>query len=66
MVDHTSDRVKNGSIEALNSGDEVLHAGEKWRVARLGGEDVEIYRLSEHRSIIDPIDSVEPVPEVGG
>jgi hypothetical protein len=54
--------VTDGGRE-LVSGDDVFHAGEQYRVARSDGARVEIYQLGT-RSLIVPIDTVDPVPEV--
>lgn len=56
--------VTDGSIE-LTSGTEVLHAGEKHRVARVGATQCEIYQLGNGSRIVS-IDAVELVPEVQG
>lgn len=60
--DDEPELVTDGGIE-LVSGDDVVHAGEQWRVARSDGTRVEIYQLGD-ASLIVPIDTVEPVPEV--
>jgi hypothetical protein len=60
--DDDQELVTDGGRE-LVSGDDVRHAGERWRVARSDGARVDIYQLGG-ASLIVPIDTVEPVPEV--